>query len=253
MHILEIIVTLGLGLAGLFLAHSVRRQLQVKTADARMHAYTALWEAMSVAARSPTTAMSGLERTRLHKTMTEWYFSGGHGMLMADGTGQLYRTATENLVCRHDEVKPDCVAKGLAALLEEEQQDAAHGALSARQLSLLRTRMKADIAVYGRVYDRDLAPADKAFLRLCGQNLLRRPWRTPSVPWKRRRQTPPVEPAAVDFYCEAGRSFWPWAVAAARRLFPEPRSAVDDMSLTSGPSAQPSTTAAAQDEAEISS
>ena len=65
------------------------------------------------------------------------------------------------------------------------------GKLSVRQLSLLRTRLKADLAVYRRVYDRDLTPEDKAFLRLCGENLLRRPWRAPWVPWKRRRRTRP--------------------------------------------------------------
>jgi hypothetical protein len=135
--------------------------------------------------------MSGTERAALYETMTEWYFNGGHGMLMADGTGRLYETATENLVRRHDEVEPVSEGGRLAALPLQEQ-DAAHGDLSVRQLTLLRTRMKADLAVYGRVYDRDLSLEDQAFLRLCGENLRRRPWRDPWVPWKRGSRTRPA-------------------------------------------------------------
>ena len=179
MDILEIIVPLGLGAAGLFLAHSVRRQLQVKVADARVHAYTALWEAMKMAAPDAAKPMSAAERCVLHGTMTDWYFNGGHGMLMPNGTGRLFEAATRNLVrcCLH-EVVPDCARERLARLPAQKLEDA-HGKLSMRQLALLRTRMKADLAVYGRVYDQDLGPEDKAFLRDCGENLHRQPWRQP--------------------------------------------------------------------------
>jgi hypothetical protein len=178
MNILEIILPLGLGAAGLFLAHSVRRQLQVKVADARVHAYTALWEAMKLAAPDRAKPMSAAERCVLYGTMTDWYFNGGHGMLMPNGTGRLFEAATRNLVRCFHEVVPACERERLAAL-PAQKREAAQGRLSMRQLALLRTRMKADLAVYGRVYDQDLRPEDEAFLRDCGENLHRRPWRQP--------------------------------------------------------------------------
>lgn len=176
MRALEIIVTVGLGAAGLALAHSVRRQLQVKTADARTHAYTVLWEAMKLAAPSRNEPLSLDERRALHKTMTDWYFDGGHGMLMPSGTGNLFKTATTNLVCPIDEVRPTSL---IERLRRSQDPTAERGCLSIAQLRLLRTRMKADLAVYGRVYDRKLTSRDTEFLRHCGESLLREPWREP--------------------------------------------------------------------------
>lgn len=48
--------------------------------------------------------------------------------------------------------------------------------LAIRQLSLLRTAMRADLGIIGRPYGQSLDPVDRAFLRSAGVRLWERPW-----------------------------------------------------------------------------
>src|ERR671917_86006 len=73
--------------AGIYLAHNLRRQLQLKVVDRRVESYARLWSLMEVA--GPWRVEAGLgpmtpqERRELFDRMTGWYFDSGNGMLLA--------------------------------------------------------------------------------------------------------------------------------------------------------------------------
>jgi hypothetical protein len=96
-------------------------------------------------------------------------------MLLEETTKQVYLSAKDNLIDGLERIVPEQVSERLVAL-EPAKLEVERGRLSQRQLSLLRTQMKSDLAVYGRPYRQELDPEDRAFLSACGVNLARRPW-----------------------------------------------------------------------------
>lgn len=96
---LDIAVTFALGLVGLYLAHSYRRQLKVQMADARRSAYSELWEMTGLAAPTrlddvgPKGALTMQERRILYQRLTSWYYRNGNGMLLETTTRTLYLNA----------------------------------------------------------------------------------------------------------------------------------------------------------------
>jgi hypothetical protein len=188
----SIVVTAILGVAGLYLGNSYRRRAQVELAEARRTSYSKLWEITKTAA--PTRLRPGGaglltrdEREKLFTQMTDWYYDDGNGMLLAAKTRALYLSAKHNLTCADEDIKPNGLAlvASFPSHLTTEQR---RGCLSIRQLSLLRTQMKSDLAVYGRVYSENLRSHEREFLRHCGMRLWRRPWRASS-----RGQSPPED------------------------------------------------------------
>ncbi len=178
--LLDLAIKLGLGIIGLYLANSFSRQNRVRVAERRLGAYAALWETMEVAtpvrlARWTARPLTRAEREALFLACTHWYYDRGNGMLLAGGTRSLYLRVKDNLVCPLEHYEPAVMRQKLAAL-PADAQACARGYLSIQQLSLLRTRMKADLAVYGPPYHRTLTADDKALLRFCGENLYARPW-----------------------------------------------------------------------------
>ncbi|MGR6320663.1 hypothetical protein Q2K19_22495 [Micromonospora soli] len=123
--------------------------------------------------------MAGLltlgERQALDRRLMDWYYRDGNGMLLESATHQIFLTAKHNLTCRTSQLRPT----GLMELLPETMSgDQKRGCLAIRQLSLLRTQMKVDMAIYGRPYVADLTDHEVAFLRQCRIGLRRRPWRS---------------------------------------------------------------------------
>ncbi len=185
-RILDVLVTIFLGIVGLYLTHSFRRQVKQKTADGRMNSYSALWEITRVASpvrlkkwhadetRGPVTVE---ERTQLYAALTDWYYEHGNGMYLGDGTRRLYLTAKDNLICPDEALKPAKLS-AIVRQLPADQRAEKRGELSIRQLSLLRARMRADLEVYGTLFFGELQEDDQDFLRYCGQDLRRKPWRS---------------------------------------------------------------------------
>ncbi len=164
--------------AGLYYAYNHRRQVQLQIADHRFEAYAGLWSIMKVAAPMRTPEGGSLrsdERGRLFDQMTDWYFDGGHGMLLEPLTREMYLTAKQNLVCTDDSVQPPSLRKA-TGLSEQER-----GLMSIKQLDLLRNQMKTDIVVFGVPFF-PVFEDEKAFLSHCGADLGRPPW---SRPWYR--------------------------------------------------------------------
>lgn len=190
-----VVITLLLGLIAAYLGHNYRRQVRLTLADHRLEAYSKLWELTGLAAPTRLDERTGLvavdqplsgslsdgERTRLYSEMTTWYYRDGNGMLLGSQTRDLYLKAKHNLVCADGELEPE---RFRALLLKHELMgngtnlsEAERGCYSIRQLSLLRSQMKADLAIYGVPFFGALQDHEKAFLQGCGVNLLRRPWR----------------------------------------------------------------------------
>lgn len=171
-------------ITGIYFANSFRRRSKFELAEARRIAYAELWEITGLAA--PTRLSRGVdglltpnERSRLMQEMTNWYYRDGQGMLLSKRTRSMYLSAKTNLTCHDTDLEPEgdkllALIPGLGSSIEK------RGCLSIRQLSLLRTQMKSDLAVYGRVYSKTLRDHERRFLRECiGPTWRwRKPWRS---------------------------------------------------------------------------
>jgi hypothetical protein len=184
-----------LGLIGAYLGYSYGRQVRLTLASHRLEAYSRLWERTGLAAPTRLDERTGLaevahplsrslsvdERIHLYRQLTTWYYQQGGGMLLGADTRSLYLSAKHNLVCADQDLEP----KAFRKLLEDTGRigdansltNAERGCYSIRQLSLLRSQMKADLAIYGVPFVGTLQDHEQEFLRGCGVNLLRRPWR----------------------------------------------------------------------------
>src|SRR5215210_742899 len=122
--VLQILVTVFLGLIGLYLAHNLRRQLKLRITDKRLGAYASLWSLTEVA--SPTrlekanpSPLIRTEREQLFKELVSWYYDDGNGMLLGENTRNLYLRAKDNLICPLDRFQPKSVRLRLSALREQ--------------------------------------------------------------------------------------------------------------------------------------
>ncbi len=178
-----LVATVVLGSVGLYLGNSYRRRSQVDLASARRDSYAELWEITGLAA--PTRLRPGghgvltlEEREFLYRRMTAWYYRNGNGMLLSKDTRSLYLKVKYNLNCADCDLKPG--GKGLLRSFPESMDNLdARGCLSIRQLSLLRTQMKSDLAVFGRIYSAGLRNHERRLLQDSLSPLweLKRPWR----------------------------------------------------------------------------
>src|SRR3954447_284823 len=175
------LVTLVVGFASVFFAYNYRRQLALRAAERRIDAYGLLWTAMHVARPSRKDiegeVITAAERGALEAQMSLWYFTGGSGMLLTQDTRQMYFAVKRNLVCQDAKLMPAVARDQIVALDDAGAREWARGDLAMRQLSLLRTQMKADLDIYGRLYGENLGPKDIAFIRACDLDPGRPPWR----------------------------------------------------------------------------
>lgn len=180
--IAEVGITLILGVIGFYLAHSYRRKIALSVAEKRLAAYSALWSRMNIASPARLSEwwhepLALEERENLFNEFTQWYYENGNGMLLGGGTRTIYLRVKDNLVCPIDYFEPESIRTRLETMSQEEQEKE-RGRLSIRQLSLLRSRMKADLEVYGPPYHNKLDDDTKALLRWCGEDLYAKVWRS---------------------------------------------------------------------------
>lgn len=179
--ILDVFFTALVGIAGLYLAHSYRRQQALRVGEKRLGAYQALWDRMEDATPVRQTKwkaepLTKRERKKLFDDFTDWYYENGNGLFMGDNTRAIYLTAKDNLICDLRYYEPPSIRGKLCALPPKKQAEA-RGYLSIRQLSLLRNRMKADLGVFGIPYHVSLNELDEEFLIACGEDLDKKPWK----------------------------------------------------------------------------
>jgi hypothetical protein len=164
----DLLITSLLTIVGLYLTHSLRRQLTMRVGEKRLVAYAALWDKMSHVSPARVSAwmdqpLTLEERQELFRDFTKWYYENGNGMFLGENTRAVYLAVKDNLVCPARFFKPASIASTLESKSEQKQNDL-RGRLSIRQLSLLRNRMKADLAVFGLLYHTDLNDTDIEFL-----------------------------------------------------------------------------------------
>jgi hypothetical protein len=176
MEVWTIVVSSLLGVIGLYLTHSLRRQQSLKITELRVAAYRTLWQLMEVARRTRWNAADGSgplgrdEARKLYRDMAGWYYSSGNGIFLTGRTTEFYTTVRGNL--------------GAYAMSE----DAKGADRCMRDLSLLRQQMRLDLkTISGRPsYWEKLNEGDRALLERVG---IRDPeaW---AVPWYRRMRRP---------------------------------------------------------------
>jgi hypothetical protein len=165
----QVAVTLLLGLVTAYIGLSIRQkrrqEIAVNVADHRLDAYAALW---STIPQSPELRklqgdppLTPAERRVIFDAMTGWYYGEGHGMMLGSGTRDIYLTVKTNLICEPDEFVPISLVDAVR------RDDAVRSTAVVRQLSLLRSAMRADLEVYGKPWGKPLQPTDREFLYAC--------------------------------------------------------------------------------------
>ncbi|MCX5357307.1 hypothetical protein OG864_00725 [Streptomyces sp. NBC_00124] len=171
----SVAVTLALGVAGFAVAGNIRRDVKLRLAERRLAAYERLWALMRPA--SPyADPLDEHGRQLLQGAFTDWYFAHGDGMLLERVSRNVYFETKDNLTRPLGLLTP-MESRARIAELEPSDRQRARGMLAQRQLSLLRTQLKSDLAVFGTPYGPALGPEDRAFLRHCGVNIQQQPWR----------------------------------------------------------------------------
>jgi hypothetical protein len=171
-----VVVTLVLGVAGFVAARSINKDRELRIAERRLAAYERLWALMRLA--SPFDGpLDEAGRRRLERKLADWYYSNGDGMLLADGSRSMYLNAKDNLICSLDTLVPGESRQRLQGLTDVDLERE-RGLLAQRQLSLLRTQLKADLKVFGQPHGPQLGREDRAFLVRCDININRKPWKT---------------------------------------------------------------------------
>jgi hypothetical protein len=167
-------VTLLLGIAGFVVARNIGRDVRLKVTERRLVAYERLWALMRMA--SPyNPPMDEAMRRNLHGKFTDWYYQNGDGMLLERVSRTVYLEAKDNLIRPVEKLTP-VESRNRLRTLAGDQLETERGVVAQRQLSLLRTQLKSDLAIYGRPYNPTLGREDRAFLTHCGVNLAHKPW-----------------------------------------------------------------------------
>lgn len=142
----QVLATFFLGGVGLWFTHNYRRQLKVKLADRTFDAYARLWEVTRlIAPDGPPVDVE--QRTALAKEMDDWYFQEGGGLLLEPKTRKLFFALKWNLEAEPPNVQPRMLADKLRPLPAHEAELVLSCACI-RYASLLRSQLKADLAVY---------------------------------------------------------------------------------------------------------
>lgn len=128
---------------------------------------------------TPAGPLTSNERHAVFEAATDWYYGTGegpvgHGVFLTDRARRVYLMAKTNLVCPPEEIEP---AQVRDRVLAAPDPDRARGAMSIRQLSLLRWVMRFDLQLHTEPYFGDFDRDEAAFLASCGIDLRQRPGR----------------------------------------------------------------------------
>jgi hypothetical protein len=83
-------------------------------------------------------------------------------MLLSANTRGIYLTVKTNMICPPSQFVPVALDEAVGT------SDRARSDAVLRQLSLLRSAMRADLEVYGKPWGKPLQPLDREFLYACG-------------------------------------------------------------------------------------
>jgi hypothetical protein len=197
--------TLVVTAIGLWFAYNYSRQMALKLSETRLETYSRLWEISGVAA---PTRLDGWgddgyltldERRDLWAAMTDWYYANGGGMLLTATTKDVYLNVKHNLICESSHLRPADLAarinEDLCLPTGHELNDRVRGTLAIRLISLLRTQLKSDLAIYGATYSGKLSEYERFFLLHSEVNLRSKAWAKAAgfdTRWRRILRRPAV-------------------------------------------------------------
>jgi hypothetical protein len=172
-------------LVGFYFANAFRRRTRQEVLERRVDAYVAFWPVTRAAASTRLLGdwaggpLTERERSDIFEASTDWYHGTketgkGYGLFLSATARRVYLKAKKNLVCPVDDIEPESVRDHIK---RAENVDDARGEMSIRQLSLLRWVMRFDLDLHTEPYFADFDRQEEAFLRSCGIDLSRRPWR----------------------------------------------------------------------------
>jgi hypothetical protein len=143
----EALATIFLGLVGLWIGNNYRRQMRSALTHQASESYARLWELTSVADPISGRPLTGEQMKRLACDMSEWYFRDGNGMYLPTSTRRLFFALVENLDGQLDRFTP-VVSRERMRGQSGDELEFMRGCVCKRQVSLLRTQLKNDMAVY---------------------------------------------------------------------------------------------------------
>jgi hypothetical protein len=159
-------VTAFLGLVTIFVGLSIhlkrRQEIAAVVTQKGYEAYSSLWELIPYSPElqelQPKQRLKPEDRDDLFDKMTAWYYGSGRGMMLGDDTRGIYLTAKKNLICKVGEFVPASARKQIGESEEERTRQCV------RQLSLLRSAMRADFEVLGKPWGREINDRDRQFI-----------------------------------------------------------------------------------------
>ena len=166
----QVVVTALIGAVTAFVALSIhlkrRQEIVVVVSQKRHDAYSALWELIPYSLEKQDlkheASLSRACREKLFDKMTGWYYAAGHGMMLGSETREMYLTTKKNLICDPKDFVPESWRDQITKS-EDKRSDAC-----VRQLSLLRSAMRADFEVFGKPWGQKIKDCDRDFILACG-------------------------------------------------------------------------------------
>lgn len=165
-----IAVTAFLGVVTIFVGLSIhlkrRQEIAAVVTQRRYEAYSTLWALIPYSPElqelQPNQRLKPEDRDDLFDKMTAWYYGSGRGMMLGDDTRGIYLAAKKNLICKVEEFVPQAARGQIRGSDEERTKQCV------RQLSLLRSAMRADFEVFGKPWGREVNDRDREFILECG-------------------------------------------------------------------------------------
>jgi len=163
-------VTEFLGVVTIFVGLSIhlkrRQEIAAVVTQKRYDAYTSLWALIPYSPElqelQPEQRLKPEDRDDLFDKMTAWYYGSGRGMMLGDDTRGIYLAAKKNLICKVGEFVPASAREQIGDFEEDRTSQCV------RQLSLLRSAMRADFEVFGKPWGREINDRDREFILECG-------------------------------------------------------------------------------------
>jgi hypothetical protein len=194
------------GLVGLWIAHSYRRQVKVKLAERLADSYAALWELTRTASTGRPGPRTVESRAEMEELLENWYFDNGNGLLMSKPSRLLFFHIKGNLTAPASEMVPKSLSDRFPGL-DPAEVDAVRACAHSRQISMLRTQLKDDLAIYrGRSHQRHRRKDERDLLTMCGIDC-------GSLPLRRSRTPTPC----ICGKCPGSYS-WPGRISSIRRF-----------------------------------
>ena len=140
----QAVATVILGIVALVIANNYRRQIRASLVLRTADAFSRLWELTNVRYGS---LMDGATRVETAKKLRDWYFGHGDGLYLTAATRKLFFCVIADLEGDLPNIYPHKTRQRLVGMSESDRNKHL-GCISPRHMSLLRTQLKSDLAVY---------------------------------------------------------------------------------------------------------